>query len=373
MDFEEEGATFDLVQVEPSQSQPVSQTLSQSPSPAVSPAVSLAPSQPVSRAVSPAPSQPVSRAVSPAPSQPVSRAVSPAPSQPVSRAVSPAPSQPVSWAVSPAPSQPVSRAPSQPVSQILSPGPSQPVSQTLSHKFPTPSHSISPRTFPIHSLSKKRKGDSLMSDAPKRVQTIQPTTTRRSTRSKTSSACQLPEPIAQTHKTRPSRRHGSSPTLPPAWFSNSLAMLQSNEPPLGNRWAELLRLWSAFEEMENYTERQKLSPDGRPLCVSEWIRRGRSTTWRPVISSIPALEKSFEEWWTNLQPDWRKNDDGSIVFASVDGDWEILRKPGLNGILSAIACLFYWGCKVQGNMTRRARWATSVEDCILVLHNIVLL
>jgi hypothetical protein len=152
---------------------------------------------------------------------------------------------------------------------------------------------------------------------------------------------------------------------------NSLAMLQNNEPPLGNRWAELLRLWSAFEEKENFKEQQKLSPDGRPQCVSEWIRRGRSTTWRPVISSIPALEKSFEAWWTNLQPDWRKNDDGSIAFTNIDGDWEILRKPGLNGILSAITCLFYWGCKVQGNQTRRARWATSVEDCILVLGNLV--
>ena len=115
-------------------------------------------------------------------------------------------------------------------------------------------------------------------------------------------------------------------------------------------------------------EQQKLSSDGRPQCISDWIRRGRSNTWRPVISSIPALEKSFEAWWTNLQPDWRKNDD---ALANVDGDWEILRKPGLNGILSAIVCLFYWGCKVQGNTTRCARWTTLVEDCILVLGNVV--
>ena len=148
-------------------------------------------------------------------------------------------------------------------------------------------------------------------------------------------------------------------------------MLQNNEPSLGNRWAELLRLWSAFEKKENFKEQKKLSPDGRPQCVSEWIRRRRSTTWRPVISSILALEKSFKAWWTNLQPDWRKDNDGSIAFANVDGDWEILRKPGLNGIVSAIAGLFYWGCKVQGNLTRRARWATLVEDCILVLENIV--
>jgi len=148
-------------------------------------------------------------------------------------------------------------------------------------------------------------------------------------------------------------------------------MFQKGEPPLGNRWAELLRLWTAFEEKWAFTERTKLSPESRPSCILEWIRRGRSTTWRPVITSIPAFEKSFEAWWSNLQPDWRKNDNGSIVFATVDGDWEELRRPGLNGIHSVVAALFYWGCKVQTNTAKRSRWASSVEDCILVLGKVM--
>ena len=118
-------------------------------------------------------------------------------------------------------------------------------------------------------------------------------------------------------------------------------------------------------------ERTKLSAESRPLCIQEWIRRARPTTWRPVITSIPAFEKSFEAWWNNLQPDWRKNDDGSIAFDNVDGDWEKLRKAGLNGIHSVIVALFYWGCRVQGSVTKCSRWASSVEDCILVLGRVM--
>src|SRR5882762_2331348 len=80
-------------------------------------------------------------------------------------------------------SQPVSPNPSRSPSPAVqvSPAPSQPVSPNLS-QFPT--SSTSPVPFPFHSLSKKRKGDSLMRDALKRVQTNKPTTTHRSTHSK---------------------------------------------------------------------------------------------------------------------------------------------------------------------------------------------
>jgi hypothetical protein len=222
---------------------------------------------------------------------------------------------PQSQPVSPNPSR--SPSPAIQVSSTLSQPGSQNLSQSPSPADGTPAHcSPSCTKFPT-SLSKKRKGDSLKCDALKRVQTNPPTTTHRSTRSKasafhrsthskTSAARRLPGPIAQLRKTQSSRRHESSPnlssttSLPPAWFLNSFAMLQNNEPPLGNRWAELLRLWSGFEEKENFTEQQKLSPDGRPQCISEWIHCGHSTTWRPVILSIPAPEKSFEAWWINL-------------------------------------------------------------------------
>ena len=148
-------------------------------------------------------------------------------------------------------------------------------------------------------------------------------------------------------------------------------MLQVNEPPLGDRWAELVRLWTAFEEEEGFKEHGKLSAKFRPLCVSEWIGRARPPTWRPTIASISSLEKSFQAWWCDLQPSWRISGDGSIALDRVDGDWEPLRKPGLNGIHSVMTGLFYWGCKVQRNAKNRARWASAVDDCILVLEQLI--
>ena len=118
-------------------------------------------------------------------------------------------------------------------------------------------------------------------------------------------------------------------------------------------------------------EHTKLSAESRPLCIQEWIHHACPTIWCPVIMSILAFEKSFEAWWNNLQPDWRKNNDGSIAFDNIDGNWEKLRKAGLNRIHSVIVTLFYWGCRVQGSVTKHSQWASSVEDCILVLGRVM--
>lgn len=157
----------------------------------------------------------------------------------------------------------------------------------------------------------------------------------------------------------------------PAWFSNSLSMLQTNEPPLGDRWAELTRLWSKFEEKEGFKERKKLGTKSRPPFIAEWIRYARSPTWRPSITNVPALETAFDAWWKGLQPEWRMSEDRLTILDKTDGDWDQLRRPGLNGILSVMACLFYWGCKAQGNMKHCAGWASAVEDCILVLGQVI--
>jgi hypothetical protein len=255
MDFEEEGATFDLVQAEPSQSnvqdiemdhsrpatpqfQPVSPNLTRS----LSPTFDLAQVEPSQSDLQDiemdhsCPATPQSQPVSP------NMTRSPSPTFDLTQ-VEPSQSNLQDIEMDHSRHSRPAAPQSQPVSPNLSRPPS-PADGTPPHsapsrtKFPTPSRSTSPLTIPIHL---KRKGDSLMRDAPKRVETYQPTTNRRS--SKTFSARQLPEPTAQACKIRPSRRHESSPTLPftnsllPAWYSNSLAMLQNNELPLGNRWA----------------------------------------------------------------------------------------------------------------------------------------
>ena len=132
-----------------------------------------------------------------------------------------------------------------------------------------------------------------------------------------------------------------------------------------------MRLWTAFEEKEGFKEHGKLSAKLRPVCISEWIGHGHSPTWQPTILSIPLLKKSFRSWWCDLQPSWRISGNSSIALDRIDGDWGTLRKPGLNGIHSIMAGLFYWGCKVQKSTKNHSGWASAMEDCILVLEQLI--
>ena len=134
---------------------------------------------------------------------------------------------------------------------------------------------------------------------------------------------------------------------------------------------ELVKLWATFEEKEGFEEWKKLGMKGRPAFIAEWIRYACSPTWCPSITDVPALEISFQAWWKGLQPDWRMSGDGSTVLDKMDGDWDQLRRPGLNGIHSIIACLFYWGHKAQENTEHCVGWASAVEDCILVLKQVL--
>jgi hypothetical protein len=158
----------------------------------------------------------------------------------------------------------------------------------------------------------------------------------------------------------------------PKWFISALKMLQLGEMPRPDRWFEVVTAWKAFEEKAKYQENGYLDSAGRPACVGLWIGRHRSITWRPVLPKLSVLEKEFRCWWTSLQPDWRISEEGDLMSEELEGDWGALRKPGLNGILGALVCLFYWGLEVKVNGKKRYQsWVDHVEDCILVLGHLI--
>lgn len=84
-----------------------------------------------------------------------------------------------------------------------------------------------------------------------------------------------------------------------------------------------------------------LSSSGRPEVVGQWIKRGRSTTWRPDAGTCDKFESEFNTWWRSLQPSWRIGD-GAGLRRDDGQDWDVLRCSGVNGVLSAIAGLFFW-------------------------------
>ena len=205
-----------------------------------------------------------------------------------------------------------------------------------------------------------------------------------SKRARRSSALPLPAPPSKGRKNKESRKSTTTtvsnaeamlasaapiaiPADCPAWFSKSMGLFQSEA--LGKEWEDLLGHWAAFESHEHYEEKARISSKGRPDVVEMWISRGRSVTWRPSITNVKQLEKEFNAWWTSLQPTWRLSR-GVLNMARVDGEWDSLCRPGLNGIQSVIVVLFYWGTHVKTKPTQHGHWLTAVQDCLLAISRL---
>lgn len=138
---------------------------------------------------------------------------------------------------------------------------------------------------------------------------------------------------------------------------------------LGPRWMDLVGLWVSFEHQQGYVAAApNLSATGRPEAVGDWIQRARNAKWRPNITNIKEYTKAHTTWWKSVQPDWRIDEDGEIC-PTAEGDWSSLRKPGVNGLLSAVASLYFWGVG-RASRKRLGPWDSSVEDVIFVLTHL---
>jgi hypothetical protein len=150
-------------------------------------------------------------------------------------------------------------------------------------------------------------------------------------------------------------------------------MLQCDDVDLGLSWKRLIGLWMAFEMKEGYGCEVvgRLKAKHRPTVVGDWIQRARSSSWRPITSDVGTIEEGFRKWWTSLQPEWRVEDSGGLNMAATDGDWDSLRQSGINGVLSVMAGLFFWGLGVCGDGVAHGEWSRFVEDCILMFNGLL--
>lgn len=173
-----------------------------------------------------------------------------------------------------------------------------------------------------------------------------------------------------TTSTSPMKAAPTSSEKVPVWFTSARSLLRSKD--LGETWTQVLGLWEEFERSHDFVEVMKLPSAHRPPCVSEWLKRARVATYRPRTKegerfTDVKFAQEFGEWWKTLQPDWRLEEDGSLSCGT--GDWSILERPGLNGFLSVLAALFFWGDSVEvGSSSSWSRW---VEDVRLVLSYMV--
>ena len=155
-------------------------------------------------------------------------------------------------------------------------------------------------------------------------------------------------------------------TAKPAWFTSAASMMRGKA--LGTQWIQLVNTWEAFEVKSDFTESKKLPTTRHPEAVKAWIQRARAPAWRPTITDTAAYEADFKSWWAALQPSWRKSSSGDVVFSRVDGDWEDVCRPGLNGMLSVMAGLFFWGVALGKHHDGQRGWKQAVSDCQVTLN-----
>ncbi|EDR03724.1 uncharacterized protein LACBIDRAFT_331239 [Laccaria bicolor S238N-H82] len=128
-------------------------------------------------------------------------------------------------------------------------------------------------------------------------------------------------------------------TSSPAWFGPCSTMLRSKD--LGPEWLKMVGLWEAFERRHDFKPTNKqpnLSSSKRPPCIGEWLKNARRSSWRPLVENAVKFDKDFDAdfgaWWGGL-----------LRAQSVTSvrDWSPIAKPGVNGLLSVVAALFFWG------------------------------
>ena len=165
----------------------------------------------------------------------------------------------------------------------------------------------------------------------------------------TSPPCHAPPPdIDVSSPPVPSRPSSPSPTSDPGEIPDFLigkhdiyGYFSSLKEP---GFQALLKSYITFELANRSSVRGMLATVRRPKAVGWWSGRARPNKI-PPYDSLNSFTGSIVEWWTFVQPDWRKIEPGKVSRAT--GDWERLYQPGVNGLLNFVALAYWWARILQ--------------------------
>ena len=150
---------------------------------------------------------------------------------------------------------------------------------------------------------------------------------------------------------------------------------------LGCHFHALVAAWTCVEAASRWENSgTNLSSKGRPKQVGNWIATGRGKRGTPPRVADPvAFAQEWANWWDSLQPEWRvKRKDGTW---STDGgygkdgkDWGPLYQWGVNGTLSILAALYFWGCRIVDDKSaeRKEVWEAAVNDVVWILEGMTI-
>ncbi|TRM58352.1 hypothetical protein BD626DRAFT_410626 [Schizophyllum amplum] len=153
------------------------------------------------------------------------------------------------------------------------------------------------------------------------------------------------------------------------WFKANYALL--NRPELGDEYTRLLNAWVTLEQKHDFVmgkgSKNRVTVP-KPDVLQSWIASGRTRSRKqPVVVNIEVFAAQVVTWWGALQPEWRQLDDAGLPMATrrVRGDWgQPLDVHGQNGMLSAVACLGWWGTALGSPEARASdlRWCRLIRD-----------
>lgn len=174
------------------------------------------------------------------------------------------------------------------------------------------------------------------------------------------------------------------PADAPKWLRESVADITKVD--LGCHYASVLAALIRLEKAGGYEVGHNVKLPGgekgkgknqRPRVISDWIKggRGAKTKKPPVVSDVRFHVDQWDAWWDGMQPGWRlKDDDGKwrVDLAYEDGwDWGAVDCTGVNGLLSAVAGLYFWGVAVKMGLEKdKARWEQAVHDVVWVIEGL---
>ncbi|KAJ7430536.1 hypothetical protein B0H11DRAFT_1763961 [Mycena galericulata] len=164
------------------------------------------------------------------------------------------------------------------------------------------------------------------------------------------------------------------PSKAAEWFVDAHAAMTRQD--LGCHFDALVAAWMRLEIASKYAQAPTNLPSkGRPKQVGAWIAaaRGKRGTADPKVTDPAKYTVEWQGWWDALQPKWRQKDaDGrwstTGEYGKDGSEWGPLYQWGVNGTLSLLASLYFWGCAVHGDADLEVSWEAAVLDVSWMLE-----
>ncbi|KAG6807201.1 hypothetical protein H0H92_008434 [Tricholoma furcatifolium] len=161
----------------------------------------------------------------------------------------------------------------------------------------------------------------------------------------------------------------------PSWARQALAFfddIQMEETPTA-LWKDLVGEWVKFEASAGAASRSRLPTESRPEEIQWWMKRKRLFTNIPEVCSSE-YSVSFQRWWHDMQPSWRKEDIADTEPLTRDvpigAMWDRMSSGGNNGMFLVVVALAFWALSPDMATTQVA-FENAVADVTWTFKMIV--